>query len=61
MQDTDPRPSSSPAAVAENVPEPSAVKAPESSANNKKKQWVRLSDERSFGSITGSEFRVWGE
>ena len=25
------------------------------------KRWIRLDDERSFGSITGSEFRVWGD
>lgn len=24
------------------------------------KRWIRLSEERPFGSITGSEFRVWG-
>jgi hypothetical protein len=27
----------------------------------KKKDWVRLSEERRFGSITGSNVRVWGD
>jgi hypothetical protein len=27
----------------------------------KKKDWVRLSEERRFGSVTGSSFRVWGD
>lgn len=26
-----------------------------------RQSWVRFSDERSFGSITGSEFRIWGD
>jgi hypothetical protein len=24
-------------------------------------RWIRLDDDRSFGSVTGSEFRVWGD
>ncbi len=44
---------------------PDAASVPEDpqpeSSSKRKDQRVRLSDERSFGSITGSEFRVWGE
>jgi hypothetical protein len=37
-----------------------ATKA-EKKSSSKKKDWVRLEEERGFGSITGAGIRVWGE
>ena len=34
---------------------------PVKKAPDRKKDWVRFSDERRFGSISGSGIRVWGE
>jgi hypothetical protein len=35
--------------------------SPPEKESPRRKTWPRFSDERRFGSITGSDFRIWGE
>jgi hypothetical protein len=49
-------PKSSPDVASDNNAPSSPEKQP-----SPRKEWIRFSDERRFGSIAGSDFRIWGE